>query len=138
MAISGVTVNVVNGRTVLVVGRLDAASVRDARTELHAVLAQGTGDLDVDVAGVEIGDATGLGLLVGLHRGAERCERRLVLHGVPPRLLRMLRATRLLRILHVASAVRTEPALSAEPAARAEAAHAEPALLTMPLSAAAG
>lgn len=96
-------VTVVDGRTVTLAGRLDASTVGDARNALHAALQLDSGVFDLDVSAVEIGDATGLGLLVGLHRGAERRERRLVLHGVPPKLMRMLRATRLLRILHIAS-----------------------------------
>lgn len=105
-------VTVVDGRTVVLTGRLDASTVGDARNALHAALLLDSGSFDLDVSGVEIGDATGIGLLVGLHRGAERRDRRLVLHGVPPKLLRMLRATRLLRILHVESTTLAPPASS--------------------------
>lgn len=82
-------------------GRLDVSTVGDVRSRLHEALGQGGGPLVVDVSDVEIADATGLGVLVGAHRRAERLERQLVLRGVPPRLERMLRVTRLHRILRV-------------------------------------
>ena len=50
---------------------------------------------------VEIWDASGLGVLVGANRKARQCGRRLVLADVPPRQLRLLRATRLSRALTV-------------------------------------
>lgn len=82
-------------------GRLDVHSVADVRLLLHAVMDRGSGELVLDVRDMEIGDATGLGLLVGLHRRADRAGRRLVLRAVPPRLERLLRLSRLHRILHV-------------------------------------
>lgn len=91
----------VHGGLVVLRGRLDVSTVGDVRTALHEALGTGAGDLVVDVALVEIADATGLGVLVGAHRRAERLDRRLVLRGVPPRLERLLRATRLHRILTV-------------------------------------
>lgn len=89
------------GALVVLRGRLDVSTVGDLRGALHEALAAGVGDLVVDVSEVEIADATGLGVLVGAHRRAERLERRLVLRAVPPRLERLLRATRLHRILCV-------------------------------------
>ncbi|WP_130493762.1 anti-sigma factor antagonist [Motilibacter rhizosphaerae] len=82
-------------------GRLDVSTVGDVRTCLHDLLGEGTGDLLVDVADVDVADATGLGVLVGAHRRAERLERHLVLVGVTPKLTRLLRLTRLHRILRV-------------------------------------
>jgi anti-anti-sigma factor len=55
----------------------------------------------VDLAGVEIVDASGLGVLVGAHRLASRRERRLVLRHVPQRVERLLAATRLNRVLAI-------------------------------------
>jgi anti-sigma B factor antagonist len=94
-------VTVVDPSRVVLAGRLDARSVGDVRMALHALLPHGTGDLVVDVAAVEVADATGLGMLVGLHRSALRIERRVLLSGVPPRLHRLLRATKLHRILRL-------------------------------------
>ncbi|NHC13404.1 STAS domain-containing protein [Motilibacter deserti] len=95
-------IRVCTGSEVVLAGRLDASTVGDVRTALHRALDAGSGQLLVDVSEVEVADATGLGVLVGAHRKAERLERSLVLRGVPPRLQRLLRATRLHRILRVA------------------------------------
>jgi anti-anti-sigma factor len=87
------------GCVVALSGRLGAASVADARDALHHALDDGDGDLVVDLADVELVDATGLGLLLGTHRRADRAGRRLVLRGVPDRIERLLVATRLSRVL---------------------------------------
>jgi anti-sigma B factor antagonist len=89
------------GRRLSLSGRLSAATVAEVRTALGAAVAAGTGDLVVDLAGVEMVDASGLGVLVGGHRLASRCERRLVLNGVPERIERLLAVTRLNRVLAV-------------------------------------
>lgn len=95
-------VSVAPGKSeVVLAGRLDVHTVADVRNALHAAIDAGSGDLLVDVAGVEVMDATGLGVLVGAHRRAGRSGRRLVLQGASPRLRRLLRVTRLHRILVV-------------------------------------
>jgi anti-anti-sigma factor len=106
-----------------VVGRLDVTTAADLRADLLAVLdrrvaepsANGD-DLVVDLSGVDGVDMVGVGLLVGAHRQAQRRGRRLVLTGVPPRVMRLLTATRLRRVL----AVRDLPRPAAPRAARAE------------------
>lgn len=82
-------------------GRLGAASVGEVRTALSHAIESGVEDIVVDMAGVELLDATGLGMLVGTHRRAERAGRRLVLQNVPDRIDRLLLATRLHRVLCV-------------------------------------
>lgn len=89
------------GTVVSLSGRLAAATVADVRAVLVATLESGDGDLIVDLAGVELVDASGLGVLVGAHRLATRMERRLVLRSVPPRIERLLAATHLNRVLAV-------------------------------------
>jgi anti-sigma B factor antagonist len=69
------------------------------------VVGTGEGDLLLHVGALEIWDASGLGVLVGAHRKARQSGRRLVLADVPPRQLRLLRATRLHRLLTVQPAV---------------------------------
>jgi anti-anti-sigma factor len=86
-------------------GRLDVRSVADVRSALYAAIDAGTGDLVVDVSGVETMDATGLGMLLGADRRAKLAGRRVVLHHAGPRLVRLLRATRLHRVLTVDEAV---------------------------------
>lgn len=89
------------GSVVLVRGRLDVSTAPDIRPVLHAALDSGTGDLVLDLSEVLVIDSTGLGLLVGVHRRAGRCGRRLVLRGVSTPVRRLLRRTRLHLVLHV-------------------------------------
>ncbi|MCK2221697.1 STAS domain-containing protein [Actinomadura sp. ATCC 31491] len=81
--------------------RLDAGTSAGVRERLHEAIDAGAGDLILDLAELEMIDATGLGVLVGAHRRAMDAERRLVLRGVPPRIMRILAVTRLNRVLHV-------------------------------------
>jgi anti-anti-sigma factor len=87
------------GEMVALGGRLGATTVADVRNALAAQIEQGVGDLVVDLDAVELVDATGLGVLVGAHRRADRAGRRLVLQRVPERVDRLLVATRLHRVL---------------------------------------
>ena len=87
------------GALVALSGRLGASTVADVRTALADAIEQGSGDLVVDLHGVELVDATGLGVLVGAHRRADRAGRRVVLRLVPDRIDRLLVATRLHRVL---------------------------------------
>ncbi|MDP9860788.1 STAS domain-containing protein [Streptosporangium brasiliense] len=90
------------GAQVISVGnRLDVGTVAGMRPRLHEAVDSGSGDLIVDLSGLEMIDATGLGVLVGTHRRALGAERRLVLRGVPPRIMRVLAVTRLNRVLTV-------------------------------------
>ncbi len=91
--------HVVPGERVRLRGRLDVHTVADVRTELRVAVAHGIGELLVDVAGIELGDTTALGALLGAHRRAQRAGRALVLVGVSAGLRRLLVATRLARIL---------------------------------------
>ncbi|MGF0174494.1 STAS domain-containing protein [Streptomyces sp. Marseille-Q5077] len=76
-------------------------SAADARTALHAAVDSGVGDLVLDLSGLDSWDATGLGVIMGVHRRAGRCGRRLILRKVPPQMMRLLTATRLHRILAI-------------------------------------
>lgn len=87
------------GQEVSVAGRLDVHTVAEVRLALHDILARGTGDLLIHLAEAEVQDATGLGVIVGVHHRARRVGRRLVLVDVSPRLDRLLRASRLHRVL---------------------------------------
>ena len=89
------------GHEVSLAGRLDARTAATARAVLQDAVDDGTGDLVVRLHDVEIWDAGGLGVLVGVHRRARQAGRRLVLTDVPPRQVRLLRATRLSRVLTV-------------------------------------
>jgi anti-anti-sigma factor len=104
------------GREVAVSGRLDVSTVADVRLALHEVLARGSGDLLIHLAQAEVHDATGLGVIVGVHHRARRLGRRLILADVSPRLDRLLRASGLHRVLVRAPA---EPVIPVLPATEA-------------------
>ena len=87
------------GREVSVSGRLDVNTVAEVRLALYGVLDRGAGDLLIHLAQAEIQDATGLGVIVGIHHRARRLGRRLVLVDVSPRLDRLLQASPLDRVL---------------------------------------
>jgi anti-anti-sigma factor len=89
------------GTELVLAGRLDSRTAAMARAVLRAAVEEGAGDLVVHVGELEIWDAAGLGVFVGAHRVARRAGRRLVLTEVPPRQVRLLRATRLHRVLTV-------------------------------------
>lgn len=90
-----------DGSEVVLRGRLDVQTVADVRLALHAAIDAGVGPLVLDLHDAEIMDATGLGVLIGGHRRAERAGRTLVLRSPSARLARLLVAMRLHRILHV-------------------------------------
>lgn len=87
------------GCEVRVSGRLDVHTVPDVRLALHEAIDRGFGDVLLDLGAAEVGDATGLGVLVGAHHRARRANRRIVLVHSTPRLDRLLRASRLNRVL---------------------------------------
>ena len=94
------------GRVLELRGRLDVAGVADLRLALAGAVAGGDGELVLDVAGIEVVDVTGLGVLLGAHRHAGRASRTLVLRDVPPALARVLSRTRLDRVLRSARTAR--------------------------------
>jgi len=100
IALNGSPVStLVRGRHLLVHGRLDVHSAADVRLALVDAVAEGTGELVVDLSGVEALDATGLGVLVGAHRRADRAGRTLVLSDCSPAVARVLFLTRLEKVL---------------------------------------
>ncbi|MEV5320761.1 STAS domain-containing protein [Streptomyces sp. NPDC052687] len=93
---------------VVVEGRLDVRTAADARAALHSAVDGGAGDFVLDLSALDSWDATGLGVIMGAHRRAGRCGRRLVLRGVPPQMQRLLVATRLHRILAIEGGIGVE------------------------------
>lgn len=93
------TTVVVPGALLSLVGRLDVAAAADVRMALDAAVADGTDDLVLDLAELTALDATGLGVLVGGHRRAQRAGRLLVLRDVSPAVARLLFLTRLDKVL---------------------------------------
>ncbi|WP_323096774.1 STAS domain-containing protein [Intrasporangium sp. YIM S08009] len=98
-----------DGHDVIIEGRLDMHTVPDIRDAIHAIIPQGRGDIRLHLADAEIGDATGLGVLVHLHRRATRAERRLLLVDPTDRTTRLVRGCRLDRILATRTAATVAP-----------------------------
>ena len=88
-----------DGSLVALSGRLDVHAAADVRNALAAAVDVGEGELILDLARLEAVDATGLGVLVGAHRRAQRAGRTLVLKDVPAGVGRLLLVTRLDRVL---------------------------------------
>ena len=88
-----------DGSFVSLTGRLDVRAAADVRLELADAVDRGDGELVLDLAALESVDATGLGVLVGAHRRAQRAGRTLVLTDVPDAVGRLLLLTRLDKIL---------------------------------------
>ncbi len=87
------------GQEVAVVGRIDVHTAPDVRLLLHEIIDGGTGDVLVRLERAEIGDATGLGVLVEAYIRARRAGRRFAVVGMTDRTERLLRASRLDRAL---------------------------------------
>lgn len=92
----------VTGALIALIGRLDVHAAADVRMALVDAVPAGSGDLVLDVSQLTALDATGLGVLVGVHRRSQRAGRVLVLRDVPPVVARLLFLTRLDRVLRTA------------------------------------
>ncbi|MEO7130145.1 MAG: STAS domain-containing protein [Dermatophilaceae bacterium] len=88
-----------DGHDVTITGRLDVHTVPDIRDAVHEVIRQGSGELRLHLADAEIGDATGLGVILHLHRRATRADRRMLIIDPSERTTRLLRGCRLSRLL---------------------------------------
>jgi anti-anti-sigma factor len=86
-------------QTVRLAGRVDVRTVGDLRIRLHAAIDSGTGQLRVNVSGLDLVDHAGLGVLLGGARRARRARRAMVLVEVPAVLGKLLSANGLGRIL---------------------------------------
>lgn len=89
----------VPGQVLALGGRLDVAAAADVRMLLVDAVSDGTGDLVLDLADLGALDATGLGVLVGAHRRAQRAGRVLVLRDPTLAVARLLFLTRLDKVL---------------------------------------
>ena len=94
-------VSLADDGTIRLLGRFDARAAAAVREALHGELAAGRPRVVVDLAGVELLDVTGLGVLVGAHRRARLQGTELVLRNAPPRVARLLYRIRLDRVIPV-------------------------------------
>jgi anti-anti-sigma factor len=88
-------------QTVRLSGRFDVRSVGELRSCLYSAIDCGTGTLRVDVAGLELVDHAGLGVLLGGARRARRFGRSMLLVNIPAALSSLLEAHRLSRVLRI-------------------------------------
>jgi anti-anti-sigma factor len=88
-----------SGQEVAISGRIDVHSVPDVRLLLHEIIDTGSGDILMRLGDAEIGDSTGLGVLVEAFNRARRAGRRLAVVDMTARTERLLRASRLDRAL---------------------------------------
>ena len=100
------------GQEVAITGRIDVHTAPDVRLLLHEIIDNGCGDVFMRLEGAEIGDATGLGVLVEAYLRARRAGRRLAVVDMTERTGRLLRASRLDRAL-VLREVGSEPTVAA-------------------------
>ena len=91
-------------------GRLDVRTVPDLRLTLHRVIAGGSSPLMLDLAEVQVGDATGFGLLVESVRRARRAGRPVHVVAADERTRRLLRRGRLGSVLSPAEPQRRRAA----------------------------
>jgi anti-anti-sigma factor len=87
--------------------RVDATTVADVRYALEVAFDSGAGDLHLECSSLEVLDAAGLALLIGVHRRCRAVGRRLVLVDPRPNVTRLLAVTRLHRVLHLDRGQRT-------------------------------
>jgi anti-sigma B factor antagonist len=80
---------------------LDVRNVGNVRTVVHQAIDQAEGDIAVDLAGLDVIDAAGLGMLTAAHIRAERAGRRLVLRNCSDEVRRILAVTHLNRLFHI-------------------------------------
>lgn len=89
---------------VLVEGALDAAAVPRIRTMLEEAVGLNPVHMVVDLADCPVLDATGIDLLVAVHRTVWGTGGRLTLRGMSPRLYRLLALARVDHVLQTAPA----------------------------------
>ena len=90
-----------NGATLALHGRFDVRTTSMVREALYEHIDDQTGDIVVDLSGVESVDATALNVLAAATRNLEKQGRHLVLRGCSPALRRTIAFTRLRRLMQV-------------------------------------
>jgi len=90
-----------DGATLLLTGWFDGRSTGIVREALYTHMDTTSGDVVVDLSGVESVDATALNLLAAAQRVMEKDGRHLVLRGASPEIRRVVALTRLRHLIQV-------------------------------------
>lgn len=90
-----------NGGPLAASGELDLASAPQMATVLSQRIASGTGDVVVDLSGLQFCDSTGLSVFVEAHRTLQAADRRLILRSPSSRVHKLLVTTKLDQVLDV-------------------------------------
>jgi anti-anti-sigma factor len=85
----------IEGTTLHVVGQVDVRTIAEFRDVLYEHLGSHPGDLVLDLSGVEAVDLAALRMIAVASRLALRQGRRLVVHGCPPQVRRLLHLSHL-------------------------------------------
>ncbi len=85
-------------------GRIDRTSAADVRLALRRIVADGGSALHVDLAEADIGDSTGIGVLVEALRHARRVRRPMRVVAADDRTHRLMRRARLGHLLATSGA----------------------------------
>lgn len=91
-----------SAEAVVVTGELDAHTCSELVAALEPL--PGTGDVRLDVSGVEFMDSSGLRALIGAHQSAESTDRRLVIVGPGKAVTRIIEISGLHDHLHIVEA----------------------------------
>jgi anti-anti-sigma factor len=76
-------------------GNLTLSIIPELRDAIKELLAQGVSELVVDLAGVQVVDSSGIGLLVAVHNSLERLSGSMAVINASPDLLELFKAFRL-------------------------------------------
>jgi anti-sigma B factor antagonist len=96
----GVSIVQVDGHSnVRVTGEIDLATATELRQRLNAVIAAGTGDLDLDLADVTFLDSSGLVVLLAARQGLHDKHHRLTLRNPSRRVLRVFELSGVLDVM---------------------------------------
>ena len=93
-------------QTLMIQGPFDALAAEKLRPEFDRLAATGSGDLDLDLSGVDFIDSSGIGAIVFLYKRMVGQKRRLVvtgLDGQPRDLFRFLRIDRTIQVVERAA-----------------------------------
>jgi anti-anti-sigma factor len=96
----GLAIVQVNGHSdIRVTGEVDLATAPELRRRLDAVIAAGTGNIDVDLSDVAFLDSSGLAVLLAAHQAACDEHRRLTVRHPSKPVLRVLQVSGTVSVL---------------------------------------